>query len=82
MDTKTGRVAANGGKLAYSDEGSGPLVVLSPGMGDLRSPTASRFPPWSKRATGRSPSICAATATATPPSPPTGTSRPARTWST
>jgi pimeloyl-ACP methyl ester carboxylesterase len=30
-------MAVNGGKLAYSDEGSGPVVVLSPGMGDLRS---------------------------------------------
>jgi len=37
MSAKTGLVAANGGKIAYSDEGSGPLVVLSPGMGDLRS---------------------------------------------
>ncbi len=37
MGTTTARVATDGGKLAYSDEGSGPLVVLSPGMGDLRS---------------------------------------------
>jgi pimeloyl-ACP methyl ester carboxylesterase len=37
MVPKTALVAANGGRIAYGDEGSGPLVVLSPGMGDLRS---------------------------------------------
>jgi pimeloyl-ACP methyl ester carboxylesterase len=37
MGTRTALVATNGGRIAYSDEGSGPLVVLSPGMGDLRS---------------------------------------------
>ena len=37
MGTSTAIVEANGGKIACSDEGSGPLVVLSPGMGDLRS---------------------------------------------
>lgn len=26
-----------GGSLAYSDEGTGPLVIAVPGMGDLRS---------------------------------------------
>jgi pimeloyl-ACP methyl ester carboxylesterase len=44
MGTKTGLVAANGGKIAYSDEGSGPLVVLSPGMGDLRSSYRFQIP--------------------------------------
>jgi pimeloyl-ACP methyl ester carboxylesterase len=37
MSTRTALVAGNGGKLACSDDGSGPLVILSPGMGDLRS---------------------------------------------
>ena len=37
MGSSTATVEANGGKIACSDEGSGPLVVLSPGMGDLRS---------------------------------------------
>jgi pimeloyl-ACP methyl ester carboxylesterase len=37
MDAKTALVPANGGRIACSEEGSGPLVVLSPGMGDLRS---------------------------------------------
>jgi pimeloyl-ACP methyl ester carboxylesterase len=37
MSTRTALVTAVGGHIACSDEGSGPLVVLSPGMGDLRS---------------------------------------------
>jgi pimeloyl-ACP methyl ester carboxylesterase len=37
MSTHTTSVQTNGGAIACSDEGSGPLVVLSPGMGDLRS---------------------------------------------
>jgi pimeloyl-ACP methyl ester carboxylesterase len=37
MGTTTTLVAANGGMIACDSEGSGPLVVLSPGMGDLRS---------------------------------------------
>jgi pimeloyl-ACP methyl ester carboxylesterase len=37
MSTNTVTVEANGGKIACSDEGSGPVVLLSPGMGDLRS---------------------------------------------
>jgi pimeloyl-ACP methyl ester carboxylesterase len=44
MGTKTGLIAANGGKIAFSDEGSGPLVVLSPGMGDLRSSYRFQIP--------------------------------------
>lgn len=30
-------VPADGGRIAYDVQGSGPLVVLSPGMGDIRS---------------------------------------------
>jgi pimeloyl-ACP methyl ester carboxylesterase len=37
MGTTTKLVAVNGGKIACSEEGAGPLVLLSPGMGDLRS---------------------------------------------
>ena len=37
MGGETALVAANGGKIAFSEAGSGPLVVLNPGMGDLRS---------------------------------------------
>jgi pimeloyl-ACP methyl ester carboxylesterase len=37
MGTGTTLVPVNGGKIATSDEGAGPLVVLTPGMGDLRS---------------------------------------------
>lgn len=38
MSTRTiQRLTRPGGRLAYSDTGSGPLVVAVPGMGDLRS---------------------------------------------
>ncbi len=36
-DTRSRLVATGEGRIAYSVEGSGPLLVLSPGMGDLRS---------------------------------------------
>ena len=37
MVSETVMVKAEGGRIACSHDGSGPLVVLSPGMGDLRS---------------------------------------------
>ncbi len=46
IDDRAGRtesVNVAGGRIAYEVVGQGPLVVLSPGMGDVRS--TYRFPP-------------------------------------
>lgn len=37
MDTSLHHLDRGDGRLAYTDQGSGPVVVLVPGMGDLRS---------------------------------------------
>jgi hypothetical protein len=63
---KTSYLAYSGGRIAYDVAGGGPLIVLVPGMGDLRPaapvsghscttpPTAqSSRPPWPGSGGGR-----------------------------
>jgi hypothetical protein len=40
------------GTLAYDDQGAGPLVVMVPGLGDLRQEYRFLTPNSSRRATG------------------------------
>jgi pimeloyl-ACP methyl ester carboxylesterase len=37
VEQQTNFLEVGGGRIAYNESGTGPLVVLSPGMGDLRS---------------------------------------------
>lgn len=37
MEQQTKFLEVEGGRIAYDESGAGPLVILSPGMGDLRS---------------------------------------------
>jgi len=52
-----------GGRIGYDVAGTGPLIVLVPGLGDLRA--GYRFLAPALRATGSPALIFAATATAT-----------------
>ncbi len=52
-----------GGRLSYDVTGDGPLVVLSPGMGDLRQSYRFLAPRLAQAGTGWPPSTCAGTAT-------------------
>lgn len=80
MGSTTGFVTTDGGRIAYGVEGAGPLVVLSPGMGDLRA--SYRFQvPAVVGAGYRAVSVdLRGHGEATPPLLPTETRRPATTW--
>ncbi len=69
-----------GGRIGYDVAGTGPLMVLVPGLGDLREGTASSPRPCARRAIGSRALIFVATATATRRSPPTATRKPLAMW--
>ncbi len=76
-----------GGRIAYEVAGDGPLILLVPGMGDLRSTYRLLAPLLCARpATASRARTCAGMATATPRSTPTATARArvtsSRSWST
>ncbi len=69
------------GRIAYELAGDGPLVVLVPGMGDLRGTYRLLAPAIAEAGYRWPPPICAGTARATPPSAPTAIWRPPATFS-
>jgi alpha-beta hydrolase superfamily lysophospholipase len=80
QNTATSYLARPDGRIGYDVAGDGPLLVLVPGMGDLRA--AYRFLAPALRHAGYCVAwTCAGTATATPASPPTVMSRPPATSS-
>jgi len=55
-------LSVEGGRIAYDVTGSGPLVVLSHGIGDRRQAYRFLAPCWPRPATGWPTRTCAGTA--------------------